>query len=340
MSNITRTNPLIGTQQLVYINWSAGKLEKAALVGNVLIPHQQGFHSDSQARLSVAVHGLPALALEKCVVGGVPAFGHSTAVAAPFGGVVGIYNRELDVFVEAPALKVSSEQVERYPKNFPVELPALRAEPLEVFNGNVSIEFDCEVGDVSDDFSNPVLHEVSFSGPETLEAFSGSVASLVGEALKSSPPAHNLLAFHPDVFPVVELFENPSVWGENGNGKTLAVHIDADNVASAGDGRFFGEKSDDLTVGGQAVSLAHPAISNQIVVSLKVPVLSYRDGNALSWIRAKLDEEPALGVEYFAVPRHVELDGNRLDCLALAAGDRALDVANHLAVEGGGSLAG
>jgi hypothetical protein len=284
---------------------------------------------------------VPTVALEKCVVGGVPAFSHSTAVATPFRGVVGIYNRYLDILVETPALKVLPEQREGYPKNFLVELSALRAEPLEVFNSDVGIIPDGEISDVSDYFPNPVLHEVSFSGFEPLDASIGSVAPSVCEALKSLSPAHYLRAFYPDVFPVVELFENFPAWGENRSGEALAVHINANDVASAGNSNlFFAEKGDNLTVGSQAVSLTRPTSFNRVGVSLEVPVFPYRDGDAPLGIQAELDEEPALGVESFAVPRHVELDGDCFDCFTPAADNTAFNVANYLAVEGGSGLAG
>jgi hypothetical protein len=254
--------------------------------------------------------------------------------------VIGIHNRELDILVETPALKVLPEQREGHPKNLLVEPSPSRAEPLEAFNRNVSVEFDGEIGNVSDNFPNPVLHEVSFSGFEPFDASIGSVAPMVCEALKPLSPAHYPLAFHPDVFPVVELLENFPIWGENRSGEALAVHIDADDIASAGGNLFLGEESDDLTGGSQAVSLTRPTSFNQIGVSLKVPVLPYRDSDTPLRIQAEFDEEPALRIEGLAVPRHVELDGNRFDCFTFAANNTALNITNYLAVEGGSGFAG
>jgi hypothetical protein len=162
---------------------------------------------------------------------------------------------------------------------------------------------------------------------------------MVCEALKPLPHAHYPTAFDPDVFPIVELFENFPTWGENRSGEALAIHINPNDVASARGNLFLGEESDDLTVGGQAVGLTCPASFNQIGVSLIVLVFSYRDGGTLLRIQAEFDEEPALGIEGFAVPRHIELDCNCYDCFTFAANNRALNITNYLAVEGGSGFA-
>jgi hypothetical protein len=336
----TETESLIGTQQSVYGDWSVGKLEESTLAESVLVPHQQRFYSDGQTRFSIAVHGVPTVALEKCVVGGVPAFSHSTAVATPFRGVVGIHNHQFDTPVETPILKVLSEQREGHPKNFPVEPSPSRAEPLEAFNRNVGVEFDGKISNVSNDFPNPVPYKVSFSGFEPFEASIGSVAPSVCEALKPLSPSHYPLAFYPDVFPVVELLEDFPIWSENRNGEAFAVHVDTEDIASAGGNLFFAEKGDNLTVRSQAVSLTRPTSFNRVGVSLKVPVLTHRNGDTPLRIQAEFDEEPALGAEGLAVPRHVELDGNCFDCFTFAANNTAFNVANYLAVEGGSGLAG
>jgi len=107
----TKTKTFIGTQESVYRDSPVGKLEEGVLVKNMLIPHQQGFNSDSKTCLPVAVHYLPAPAFEQGVVVAMPTFSHSAAVATPFAGVVGINNVESDIFIKAPALEGSFEQV-------------------------------------------------------------------------------------------------------------------------------------------------------------------------------------------------------------------------------------
>jgi hypothetical protein len=158
--------------------------------------------------------------------------------------------------------------------------------------------------------------------------------------LKPLSPAHYPPAFYPNVFSVVELLENFPTWGKNRNSETFAIHIDTDNIASAGDNLFFAEKGDDLTVRSQAVSLTRPTSFNQIGVSLKVPVFSYRDSDTPIRIQAEFDEELALGIEGLAVPWHVELDGNCFGCFTFAAKNTAFNITNCLAVEGGSGLAG
>ena len=115
----TETNAVIGTQKSVYRDSPIGKLERD--FGNMRVPRQQGFHGDSQACFSVAVHDLSTSALEKRVIAGsVSALRHSTAVAAPFTGVISVHGRENNVLVEAAAFKVLLEAENRHPHDFPV----------------------------------------------------------------------------------------------------------------------------------------------------------------------------------------------------------------------------
>jgi len=331
----------IGTQQSVYGDWPAGILEKQAFFEGLFVPHQQGFHSDGHARLPIAVHGQPALAPEECiVVRRVPTLGHSTAVATPFGGVVGIHDREPDVLVETPTFEVLFEHEERNPKDFSVESFSFGFEPLEILDGDVGIVFDSKICNVSHDLPDPILHEVMLPGLEPLDTSSGSVAPLVSKALEFRSSFHHLYSLHPNVLPEVELFENLAVRGEDGGGKTLAVHVDPDHVVPAFSCAFLGEKSHNLSVARQTVGFARPARPNQIVIPLKVAISQYRNGNPFSGIQTEFHEEPAFCTKCFAVSWNVELDGDCPDAFSLAANDVALDIAYHLTVEGGISLAG
>ena len=112
MHSTIRNNLFILTQELVYSNLPIGKLEEQGMVSNLIFPHQQGFYRDSKARFPVAIDCLPAFALEQGIVGTVMPFSQSTAVAAPFGSVVGINNIQNSVFIKTSAFKQLPESIE------------------------------------------------------------------------------------------------------------------------------------------------------------------------------------------------------------------------------------
>jgi len=110
---------LIGTHQSVYRDWPVGKLEEDTLVESpsvlhiILVPHQQGFHRNRQARLSIAIDNLPTPRTPKeRIIRRVPTCSHSTAVATPFRNVESVNQVEPNTFVEAPSLKVSPKEPE------------------------------------------------------------------------------------------------------------------------------------------------------------------------------------------------------------------------------------
>ena len=333
----TGNKTIIGTQKSVYWDSKSGKLERSRLVESMLfVPHQTRFNSNSQTGFTVAVHHLTTDTLEKTVVATMPTFSHSTAVTTPFAGVVGIDNVERDILVEAPCFEVHPELIEGDTQNLTVELLALGTEPFEVFNPDVSIILQGEIGDVSYDFTHTILDEVLLVCFESTQTLNSLVTAGISETLEPALIQHNLLTPHPDVFAEVKLLQDSTFWCEDGCGETLTVHINADNVLS--DREFsilLAKVSDNLTVRCESVSLTQPTSLNQRSVPLVVPILDNRNGNICFGFDSKGYEEPALGVECLAVSWLVELDGDMVENLPLRLADTTLDVADDLAVEGG-----
>ncbi len=336
-----KTQTIIGTQKSVYRDSPAGKLERNRVVETMfLVPHHQGFDSDSQACFSVGVHNLTATnAFKKCVVGTMPTLSHSTAVATPFRGMVGIANCETDVLVETPTFEGCFEQKDRHPQNFFVESPTFRLESCELFNPNISIVFESQVDDVSHDFTNTILNEVSFFGFKFSETLPCSVTSLVCETLKFLPSFKYLLSLNPNIFTKVSLFEDFTFRSQHTDSEALAIDINSDHIPSSSDFSFFGEESNNLSIRGQSISFTYPTITNQRGVSLIVSVLLYRNSNSLPWIQPELNEESAFSEESLTVSRNVEFNSDVIQSIALTPHNIPLNITNNLTIEGGGFLA-
>ena len=340
MYNIIQ-NTVIGTlKKSVYRDSSVGKLERSRLVRNMLIPHQQGFNRYCEACLPITVHYLTTFdAFKKGVVATMPPFSHSTAVATPFTGVVGVINVELGVFIEASAVNGCFKQEGWNPQNLFIESPAFRLESCEFLDGNISIVFNGQVCDVSYDFTYSVSDEVLFLSPESNEMLSGSVASPVCVTLQSLSPLKDSLTFNPNIFSEIELLENFPFRGENRDSEAFTVNINSKHIPAGSDFSFLGEVSNNLAIGGEPVGLTNPPALSQGVIPLKVSIMF--DGNCypLSRIHPKVYEGSAFGLECFAVSRDIEFDGNRLKVCAFASDYAAFNVAYYLAIEGGGFLA-
>jgi len=323
-------------EELVYGNSESGKLEETDLFKSMFSPHQIRFDCDGEACLPIAIHHLPAFALEECVGFAMPAFSHSTAVATPFRGVVGINNVESNVLVEASAFEIGSELVEGDTQNFTIEILSLTAEPLEVFNADVSIIFQSQVGDVSYDFSNSVLDEVLFTGFEQSELSDCFMASFISVALEQTPTTENLFTLNPNVFPIVELLEDSAIGSQDRDCEALAVHINTNHVPAGCCNYFFAEEGDYLPVCGESVGLTSPTSLNQRSVSLVVPVLADGNGNRFSGVGNKLDEQVAFSFKSFAVSRHVELDCDVLENSSFGSDYAPFNIADYLTSKGGG----
>ncbi len=336
----TNINNIIGTQESVYKDSSVGKLERNRFVETIFIPHQQGFDRDNKACFSIRVHNLSTIdTLEECIVGTMSALSHSTAVATPFRGMVGITNCESDVLIEAPAFNGCFEQQSRHSQNFFIESPTFWFEPLEILNRNVSIVFESHVGDVSYDFTNAILDKVPLFTLEFSEAFPCPMASFVGETLELLHSFKYLLSLSPDVLSEIGLLEDFSLWSQDSNSEALTIDIDSEHIPSYRNFGFFEEESNNLRVRCQPISLTYPTILNQGGVSLIVPVSFNRDSDTISRIHPKLNKELTLCRKGLAVSGNIELDSDALEFVALDSDNISLDVTNNLTIEGGNYFA-
>jgi hypothetical protein len=332
----TQTKIVTWTQKPVYWDLPIGKLERSRLVESMLfVPHQQGFNCDSKARLTVAIHSLPTIALEQTVVATMPTLSHSTAVTTPLRGMVGINNIECDILVEAPCFEVHPELVKGDTQNLTVELLALSVEPFEVFDTDVGIVLQSEVGDVTDNLTNTVLDKVPLvmlGEPEFLP----SILACHSDGLQSCSVSHASSSPSPNILPIIELFENLPLRGEYADCETLAVHINTNHVlANRQQNILFAKVSNNLVVRCEPISLTHPTSLNQRSVPLVVPILDNRNGNVGFGLDSQTHEEPALGVECLAVTGLVELDRDTVENFPLGFADTTLNITDDLAVEGG-----
>ncbi len=341
MHSINKTKTIIGTQKSVYWDSSAGKLEETSLVRSMFSPHQQRFYCDSKACFSIAIHHLPTPAFEQCVGVAMPSFSHSTAVATPFAGVMGVNSGECDVFVEAPTFKVLSELIKGHTHDFPVEVPAFWIEPFEFLYSNVGVVLQSQFGDVSDNFTNPVFDEVLFSGFEFEKFTICLMASFIGITLDHLSLGENLLAFNPDVLAEIQLLQDSTFWTQDADSEALTVHINTNNILALLESNIlFIEEGNNLSVGSQSICLAGPTILNQRNISLVVPILADGNGNWLSGIGSKLHEQKLFGFKNFAVSRHIELNGDVFEDISFRLHNTAFNIADYLTVEGGDFLAG
>ena len=336
-----RTKTIIGTQELVYGNSPVGKLEEDGLVRTVLFPLQKGFDSDSETCFSIGIDCLPAfVAFENCIVGTVP-FANSTAVAAPFARVPTINNFKNNVFVEASLFQDLFELEKRNPHYFFIEPFAFRVKSLEVFNRNVSIKTQSHFSYLLDNFTDPVLYKVELFMFSSFKAFPCSMAPFAGKGLEFFFSFKNLFSFNPNVFSKISLLQNFSFWRKNGNGKTLAVNVDSENIFSLWQfGFWFGQISDNLPIRNQSESLALPVAGNERGIFLEVPVLFDWNSDSFSGIHPEFDKETGFCAEGFAVSGNIKLDSNSFDDCSFAFGNIAFNIADNLGIERGVFFAG
>lgn len=335
----TKTKTVIGAKKSVYRDFPVGKLEKCSLVRTMHIPHQQGFNCDSKACLPIAIDFLPTLTFVEGIVGAM-SFANSTAVAAPFGGVVSINNVEFSGFIKTSVCEVSFKQVERNTQYFLVEPSAFWFESLQFFNSNIRLVLQGEVGNIPDDFSNPIFYEVPLGNIEFQEFLGGFMASLIGETLKEAPSFHDFIPFNPNVFSKVKLFQNLSFRRKNAHRKALAININSKHVSFCGRVAFFGEVGDYLSIGGKPVCFALPAVLDESCVSLVVPVLPDWDCDSFSGVNSEFNKEISFCVESFAVSGDIEFNGNPFKSITFGFDNCPFNITDNLTIERGEFFAG
>lgn len=325
----------IGTQESVYRDSPAGKLEEIGLVRTTIIPLQQGFDSDSKARLPVGIDHLSALALEQGIVGTMP-FPNSTAVGTPFARVPAINNVQMNMIIEASLLKDLPETEERDTHDGLVEPLAFGAEPPELLNCDVSVISVSDSYDFPDHLPEIGLDKVVLS-VSCISEFSGGF-----EYLEQILPSHQLLPPCPDVPSEISLVENFAFGGHHADGKLPGVNVYSENILSVLDLDFFflGEICNNLQTFSQSEGLASPAVLDEGLEPLVAPVMLDGNGCPVSGIHSKLNEEVGLGFECLAVSGNIELDRQPVDISGFLLPSVPDKGASDLNIEGGFFLAG
>jgi len=342
----TDTKSFIRTKECVYWHSPTAKLERNKIGISVLHPRQQGFEGDSQTRLSIGVDHLPTFtAFEQGIIGrAMPYLSHSTAVATPFRGVVGIDFIQDNSLVKTTTLQYLFEFAKRNSEYLSVEALAFAAEPSEFLNRNVCVKLECKIGDVTHNFTQPVLDKAVLTVFESSKIFGSFAISLVCKRAEFGASFHNLLSLVPDVFSEIGLMQDFSIRSKNGNRKTLAVHINSKNVfARLENNIILVQIGNKVSLCGISDSCALPAPKNKILKSLVAPVLLNRNSKPALGIKGKLNKLKGFGFEEFGISlSSVEFDSDVGDCLAACwfSGNLTQNIQNDTVLERGVFLAG
>lgn len=339
MAYKARINNGIWMQESDYGDSPARKLERTSLVRTMFIPLQQGFDSDSQRSLSIAIDGLTAfLALEHGIVGTM-SLPNSTAVGTPFRCVPTINDVQMNIIVKAPLFENAFEAKEWDSHDGSVEPLPLRIKPFEFFNGDVSIISVSQ----SDYFTNylteicsyevPFIFSNLFDRPFCLET------SFIGIGLEHSSPLHDFPSPDPNMLSEIGLVKDFTIRGKNADCIRLGINIDTENILPMTNFLFFGQESNNLEVFGQSECLANPSIRQQIGKSLVIPVLFDGNGDALSRIKTESNKEISLRAERLAISGDIELYGQCVDFIRLAVPSITNERTANLDIERGVCLA-
>ncbi len=337
-SNIV-PNRIWTSEESVYRDSPTGKTEASYLVGRT--PSlQQGFCGYSQTGLPVTVHDKAALASEQRIVGSIMAFSHSTAVGAPLARVPAINDIQYNTFVKAPLLKVPSECIEGNSHHLTVEALSLGAKPFQVLNGDVSIILECKVGDVSNDFANPVPHEIVFSLLRSIQLLLSRRIASICIGLQETLTLKYFLTLCPNILTKICLLQHLSFWRQNSQSEAFAVHINSKKVLSSRHTILIGKICHNLQVGSQTKGLTRPAASEKAAEPIPVPIFSDWNGESVSGVETQLGKQEGLSREHLTVPRDVELHGYTINTLTscLLSPSASSKVADNLNVEPSESL--
>jgi hypothetical protein len=342
----TDTKTFIRTKECVYWHSPTAKLEQNKIGISVFHPRQQGFDGDSQTCLPVGIDCLPAFfALEQGIVGrAMPNLCHSTAVATPFRGVVGIDFVQDDSLVKTTALQYLFEFAKRNPEYLPVETLAFTAEPLELLNRNIGVKLECKISNISHNLTQPILDKTVFTVFKAGKIFGGFAVSFVSKRAEFGASCHNLLSLMPDVFSKIGLMQDFSIRSKNGNRKALAVHINSKNVfAGLEDNIILVQVGNKMPLCGISDSRALPTSENESLESLVAPVFFDRDCESSLGIKSKLNELKGFCFEEFGIAlSSIEFDGDIGNSHATCwlSGNLTQNIQNDAVLERGVFLAG
>ncbi len=273
MVHRTQTTNGIWTNEVVYRTSPLGNLDRNIWIEDTAIPLQEGFDSDCQRGLPVAVADKAAFfAFEQRIVGTMSCT-QSTAAAAPFARVPTVHDVQSNIIVEASLLEDLPKLIERNTHDSPVESPADSPELLEIFYSDVRIKSAGNLDYLFDNLPEVGLDKVSFVGLDATKLFLGF------QRLKQCSSLHDFFSPSPYVLAKIGLIKNLSFWRDDAGGKMLGIDIDSEDILSLRSLLLFGKVCDNLQVVCQAEGLAGPAAFYEVLKSLVVPVLLYWDGN-------------------------------------------------------------
>ena len=342
----TDTKSFIRTKECVYWHSPTAKLERNKIGISVLHPRQQGFEGDSQTRLSIGVDNLPTfVAFEQGIIGrAMPDLCHSTAVATPFGGVVGVDFFQNNSLVKTTALQYFFEFAKRNTEYLPIEALAFTAETPELLNRNISVKLDCDVGDVSYDLTQPILNKAIFTVFEACEIFGSFAVSFISKRTEFGTPRHNLLSLVPDVLPMIGLVQNFSIWGKNGNCEAFTIDINSKNILVRLENNIIlVQISNEMPPCGISNGCALPSTKNEILKPLIAPILFDRDCKPAFGVKGKLNELKRFGFEEFGVSfSDIKFDSDTGDNFATCwfPNNLTQNIQNNTVLERGVFLAG
>lgn len=335
MVHRTQKTNVTSMQEPVYRDPPPGKLEEQVMVDSLNIPLQEGFYSDSKARFPIAIDYLSTFAFEQGIIVAVP-FANSTAVTAPFTGVIGINDIKSNVFVKTSACKNFPERVKRDTHNFFVESFSFGGKTFKGFNGNIRCIPQSHFSNIPDNFPKPVPDKVMLPCLEFFKASFSSAASSVGKGLQFFPSLKNLFSFNPNVFPKISLLQDFAVRRKNRNRKALAVNVNPQNIFSFLQyGFIFGKISNYFKGGSKTKSFALPTISDKRTIPLIIPVLLDWNSKTFSWIHSKFNKMIGFCRKGFTVTGNIELDSDSFNGGRFAFNDIAFNVTNHLGIKRG-----
>jgi len=324
----------IWTHEPVYWDSPAGKLELAMV--SRFVPLQQGFRGYGKTCFPIAVHDEAALASEQGIVGGIMASPDSTAAGTPLTRMPTINNVQRDSFIETSLLKIPSERVERNTHHLSVEPFPFRVKPLQIFNANVSIILEREIGYISNYFTNPVLHEIMLPMLGRVKLLLSRLAASISVGTQKTLALKYFLASHPNILAKICLLQDFAFRGQNGESEAFTVNIHAENVLSLKHiTSFFGEIGNDFKVRGQSEGFANPSSPKQAVESIPIPVLLDGDRNPLSRGKSKFNKSEPSSLEGLTVTGNIEFSSHPTNAHAflLFSPSASGKVADHLTVE-------
>lgn len=331
MHCITQTN-FIGTDESAYGDSDTGNLDTKSIWVRDMHPLQHRFDSNSQTGFSIGIDNLTTLASEQGIIGRM-SIPDSTAAGTPFGSVPTINFVQNNIIIKTSLFKNLLEFKEWNPHDCSICSSSDRFEFFELLNSDVRIESLCYLNDLSNGLPKGCLDEVRFIISHLHQFFGCS------NGLQFCSPFHHLLSSCPDMPSKICLIENFSVRRQNRDCNMFGIYINSEYILPRSNLLLFGEIRNDLTIGSQSKCLADPSVSNERIETLKIPILSDRNCDSVSWINPKFDKKFTFGIKCFTISRNIEFDSNGSKIISFLFPSLTNERTDNLNIEGGVFLA-